>query len=128
VIAFGAQERRDLLVDLIELRLPLSEAVAAVRELPWDSDVELVLLTRASVGALLQLYLRGELSPADLETWANAVEGRDDIGAEPGYEELLRAFVFETANPLLAEPISDSYARRWLESLSGDPLPPSAKG
>lgn len=75
MIAFGAQGRRDVLVDLIELRLPLSEKVAAVRELPWDSDVELELLTRASVDALLQRYLRGELSPPHLETWANAVEG-----------------------------------------------------
>lgn len=124
--ASGAQRRRAVLLDLIELRLAPSAAVAAVRELPWDSDVELVLLTRAHVVAMLQRYLRCELNEADLEAWADAVEGRDDIGAEPGDEELLRAFVFETANPMIAEPISDAFARRWVERLGGDHRPPSA--
>jgi hypothetical protein len=116
--ASNARGRRDALVDLIELRLPLNAAIAAVRELPWDSDLELVVLVRANLVALLQRYLLGELSPTDLEEWANAIEGRVDIGLEPRHEELLQAFVFEIANPLLAEPISDAYARRWLDRLS----------
>lgn len=111
----GARRRHDVLVDLIELRRPLGAAIAAVKELPWDSDVEIVLLARANAVALLQRYLRGELGAADLERWADAIEGREDIGSEQGHEELLRAFVFETANPALAEHISDGYARRWLE-------------
>jgi hypothetical protein len=113
------RRRRDALIDLIELRSSLDAAIAAVRGLPWDSDVDLVFLTRANVDVLLQRYLRGELSAADLERWADAVESREDIGSEHGYEELLRAFVFETANPVLAEPISDGFARRWLERLGG---------
>lgn len=114
-----ARQRRDVLVDLIELRRSPGVAIAAVRELPWDSDVEIVLLARVNAVAVLQRYLRGELSAADLEGWADAVEGREDVGSEQGHEELLRAFVFETANPVLAEQISDSYARRWLERLGG---------
>jgi hypothetical protein len=114
-----AWQRRDVLIDLVELRSSVAAAIAAVRELPWDSDVEVVLLARANVEMLLHRYLRGELSADDLEAWANAVESREDIGSERGYEEMLRAFVFETANPLLAEPISGSYACRWLERLGG---------
>lgn len=114
---FSAQQHREILLDLIEVRLPLADAIAAVRELPWDSDIELALLERAHVITLLQRYLRHELTPADLEEWANAVEGREDIGLEPACEEL-EAFVFETANPLLAEPISEENARRWLERFS----------
>lgn len=121
------QQRRSVLVDLIELRRLLRDVVAAVRELPWDSDDELVLLGRANVVALLQRYQRGELGPAELEVWANAIEGREDIGAEPGDEDLLRVFVFETANPLLAEPISDDWTCRWLQCLNGDPQLPAAK-
>lgn len=114
---FSVQERRKILIDLIEVRLPLVDAVAAVLELPWDSDIEVTLLEQVHVSALLQRYLRHELSQADLEVWANAVEGREDIGLESAHEELLRAFVFETANPSLVEPISESYAHRWLERL-----------
>ena len=122
---FSAQERSDILIDLIEVRLPLADVIAAARELPWDSDIELILLERAHVITLLQRYLRHELSADDLEEWANTVEGREDIGLEPAYEELLGAFLFETANPLLAEPISEVNARRWLERLIDRPRPPS---
>jgi len=113
----GPRQRREVLADLIGLRSSLDTAIAAVRELPWDSDVELVQLARTNVEDLLHRYLRGELSAADLEAWANAVESREDIGLEHGHEELLGAFLFETANPLLAEPISHSYARRWLKQI-----------
>ncbi len=122
------QQRRDALVDLVELRVSPREAVAAVKQLPWDSDVELVLLSRANVRELLTRYLQRELSSDDLEAWANAVEGREDLGAVPGDEELLRAFVFETANPVLAEPISDGYAHRWLDKVLGDGWPPTEVG
>jgi hypothetical protein len=118
--ASGVQRRRDALVDLVELRVSPNEAVAALRQLPWDSDVDLVLLSREHVLGLLTRYLHRELTPDDLEAWANAVEGREDLGALPGDEELLRAFVFETANPSLNEPISDAYAHRWLERLGGE--------
>lgn len=113
------QRRRDTLVDLIELRVPLSEGVAAVRRLRWDSDNDLVFLSSANVVTALRKYLHGDLSAVDLESWANALESREDIGVEPGKEESLRAFVFETANPALAAPISDDYAHRWLKRLEG---------
>jgi hypothetical protein len=122
VTAADAGRRRDVLADLVKLRLPPDAAVAAVRALPWDSVVEMVVLARRDAHELLQRYLRGELSPSDVESWADAVESRDDIGFESGHEELLRAFVFETANPVLFEPISETYARRWLDRF-GDVLP-----
>ena len=85
--------RRDLLADLVELRRAPTMAAAAVRGLPWDSDGELVTLVRANAIGLLQRYIRGELTPSDLEMWADAVEARDDIGLEQGQEDVLRAFV-----------------------------------
>jgi hypothetical protein len=111
------QRRRGILNDLVELRAPLRECLAAVHTLPWDSDVDLVVLARSHVVALLGQYLQGALSASDVESWANAVEAREDIGIEHGDEELLRRFVFETANPRLAQPISDVYARDWLERM-----------
>jgi hypothetical protein len=115
-----AQARRELLADLLELRHAPHTAAAAVRAMPWDSDSELVVLSRAHVLRLLQRYLRGELESSDLETWADAVEARDDIGYEHDQDDALRAFVFETANPTLAEPISPGYADRWIRRLGGN--------
>ena len=92
----------------------------AVSKFAWDSEIELVTLSRASAAALLERYLQGELAEADLEEWANAVEGRDDIGFESEYKGLLGEFVFETANPELAAPISENYARLWVTRLRED--------
>ncbi|MEP6696065.1 MAG: hypothetical protein ABJA34_04200 [Pseudonocardiales bacterium] len=119
------EERRHALTDLLDLRLPVGAAVDAVRSIPWDSEVELVSLDRASVLALLQRYLQDELTDADVEQWANAIEGRDDIGLEAGYEEPLRTFVYEAANPALVEPISKSAAYRWQHQLAEGPPPSS---
>ncbi|HTZ43210.1 MAG TPA: hypothetical protein VMB79_05055 [Jatrophihabitans sp.] len=109
------RRRRHTLLDLIALRVPLSEAIAAVRRLPWDSDADLVRLTRTHVTVLLMRYLAQELTAGDLEAWANAIEAREDIGAE----ELLRTFVFETANPALCEDVSNGFARRWIGRIDG---------
>jgi len=118
MMAADDRRRRDALVDLVDLRVSLSAAIAATKQLPWDSDVEQVLLSRANVVGLLARYLRRELSSDDLEAWANAVEGREDIGVEPHDAEMLRKFIFEFANPELAHPISDSSVHRWLNRLS----------
>ncbi len=116
-----ARARRALLADLVELRRAPNAAAAAIRTVQWDSDSELVTLSRVHVVGLLQRYLRGELTSSDLETWADAVEGRDDIGYEQDHGDVLRALVFETANPTLAEPITPSYAHGWITRLGGNP-------
>lgn len=39
--------RREALLDVVEMRQPLHEAIAALRSFPWDSEVELLPLSRA---------------------------------------------------------------------------------
>ena len=102
------------LVDLLELRTPLVDAVAAVRELPWDSEVELIVLTRQHVSNMLRQYLTGCLTEPEVELWANVVEGREDIGFAAESADLLSAFIFEAANPLITEPMSPARAEHWL--------------
>src|SRR5579875_2879717 len=106
----NAQSRREVLADLLQLRKPLEAAVAAVRQLPWDSEEELIGLTTEDVLGVLQRYLSGGLTAKEVERWANTIESREDVGFGAGDDELLRRFVFETANPQLAEAISPAYA------------------
>lgn len=115
-----AYDRREALIDLIQLRVTTAEAVEAVRGYPWDSEIEVVMLRQEDIAALLKRYIQAELSSSDLEAWANAVEGREDIGVDAAGEHKIRTFLFETANPALANPISDAYAQRWITSLSSD--------
>jgi hypothetical protein len=38
--------------------------------------------------------------------WAEALEGREDVGFEDGHEEKLKQFIFELANPELCESVT----------------------
>ena len=67
-------------------------------------------------------FLAGRTSAIEVENWANAIEGRDDIGFEPANEQLLRELVHELANPLLTQPLTRERAIELLkkmESVSG---------
>ena len=99
------------------LRAPVGSAIARLGALPWDSDVQLVVLTRHHVHALLAAYLEGRLDEDDCENWASALECRDDVGLEPGFERLLKEFLFEVATPELKGRLTLAAANQWLTQL-----------
>ncbi len=57
------EERLRALADLIAVRQPLLEVVARVRALPWDIDVELVVLDRSAALTALLSYRSGDPPP-----------------------------------------------------------------
>jgi hypothetical protein len=105
-----ADQRVVALEDLLRLRTPLAKAQERLRGSDWDSDEELVALTRADLVRVLDQYLVNKLSAQDVESWANAVEGRDDVGLEGGFEALLKATVFQLANPRLTSHLTSAAA------------------
>lgn len=105
------QTRRDALQDLVSLRVPVAQAVRRLEQFPWDSDRRLVALTRADVCGVLDAYLEERLSAEDVEAWAFALEGRDDVAFEEGFAPLLRDLLFALANPLLTGPVTPSTVR-----------------
>ena len=112
-------ERIKALQDLIELREPIPVAISRLRHFSWDSDAELVTLRGSDLIQILDKYLQGELSSTDVEEWAEALEGRDDIGYESRLSDTLRQIVFELANPLLTTPIGPGRVRRLKDSIGG---------
>lgn len=85
--------------------------------LPWDSDDELVVLKRRQITSMLQRYLEGELSAQEVEDWADAIEGREDIGYEVSYEGLVLQAIIDLANPILSEQLTPQFAQEWIEKL-----------
>lgn len=110
----AATQRRDALLDLVGLRTDVSLAAKSLRDLPWDSQVDLVLLCREDVRRVLELFRNGRLSEADVELWAESIEGREDIGLEVGHEKMLGQFLFEAANPELSRPLQQ-ICSDWLD-------------
>lgn len=110
--------RVELLHSLLRFDQPLSKILSLLKPFGWDSERELVILERQHVAAILERYLAGELSPAEVEDWANALESREDIGSEPSFKDLLHEVIYELANPLLTRPLSKEMAKDWLKQLT----------
>lgn len=112
-----AADRHEALNDLLLLRCEVGDAIAAVNRFPWDSEVELVSLTRADAARVLDAFRSGTLTAGECAAWANAVEGRDDVGLESGAEDVLREFLFELSTPEVTRALTQATARDWLQRL-----------
>lgn len=74
-------------------------------------------LTPDHVIRMLERFLSGELTSGDLERWANAIEGRDDIGLDTDAADALKDVIFELANPTLQGATTEESARAWVTRL-----------
>ena len=95
--------RTDALKALIEVHLPVSEAIARMSQFAWDSEEYLAVLTPESLERALNLFTEGSLTASDIEAWANALECRDDLALS---EPVVSKVLFELANPALTYPLS----------------------
>ena len=108
-------DRAAALAALVHMEGPVSAAVAKLQEFPWDSDIDLVVMTAMHFSHALRRYCLGEISASEIEDWANALESREDLGFASA---ALRELLHELANPLLTEPLTQSRAQHLLEHLS----------
>jgi hypothetical protein len=111
-------ERREAVLNLVEWRGDLPDLVAAVREYPYDSEVPIVTLQAEHIRKAMERYLRGEIAAAELEAWADAVEGRDDIEYFEPHEDEISEALFRLSTPELNSPLSKEVAEKWLSELS----------
>jgi hypothetical protein len=96
-------ERRKLvLLDLVERRVPVPQAVTELARFPWDCDMELVQLRRTHLFTVLDEFQRGSISASDVEDWAEALTGRDDVAVD---DEELREALFQLSTPELFDPL-----------------------
>ena len=100
-------ERRNILIELIEWRQPISQLTALMRSVPWDSDREVVQLTQAHILDVLRRFEAGLCSPAEVEDWANLIECREDIAHQT--EQVTEA-IYVLANPILTDPLTPALA------------------
>lgn len=108
-------KRKTALENLIYLKLPVKQLISNLELVEWDSEVELVSLDTGQLKHALQLFVEGNISALELETWANAIECREDIKIEP---TLVNEALHELANPQLTEPLSLERASFWLSQIA----------
>ena len=94
----------------------MADGIWHLRQFPWDSPEELTVLTVADVVSALESHALGELGTDGLESWAEAIAGRDDVAMETKAAEDLTQALFELSSPELFGPAA-STAPRLLEGL-----------
>lgn len=99
---------------LLEAQRALPELQAQLAAFPWDSDNDLASLSPLHLRGVLTKFLEGNLSSAELEAWANAVEGREDVAIPAG---VVQDALHELANPQLSQALTPARARHWLTEL-----------
>ena len=91
--------RRETVEALVEWRGDLSALTARLSEFPFDSETPLVTLQISNIVEALERFLAGGVSANDVEHWADAVEGRDDIGYAAGHEDEISQVLFVLSTP-----------------------------
>jgi hypothetical protein len=107
-----------LLEELISYSTPLDEIRSKLASFSWDAEDPLVRITTAHLIGVLQRYLNKSIKEEDIESWANLIEGRDDIEIEPLHAAEIEECIYELANPYLTNPMSSKRARELIVSLS----------
>ncbi|WP_162579838.1 hypothetical protein [Variovorax sp. PBS-H4] len=113
------KKRLSLVHDLLEMTAPLAKIVRELSTMTWDYEGEGIEMTTGHLAGALQRYLRDEVSTAEIELWANQIEGRDDVRFEACSESVIEEVLHELANPLLTQPFDRIRAAQLLSSLSG---------
>ena len=89
--------RQEYLNALVNFDQPLSTILPILKTFPWDSSEAIITLKKE------HLIVNNALSVTDLESWADAIECREDITYETDYEDLINDIIFLLANPTLEE-------------------------
>jgi hypothetical protein len=112
------EDRAVVLGALLNLSAPLGRVEKLLKGHPWDSDDDVVILERHHLRSILSRYASGKLDAKIVEMWANAIEGREDIGFPAG-DGLVRDILNELANSTLTEELSAARAKVLLKRLGG---------
>jgi hypothetical protein len=109
--------RVEAILDLIQIRRPISEAMETLLGFAWDSEEELVTLRRGDALMILNNFESGNLSAVECSEWAEALEGREDISLESGFEDLIKDFLFELSAPEINGPLTVDSSALWKERI-----------
>ena len=104
---------------MVALLGPVASLAAELAAYPWDSETELVILTRQDALSVLERYAAGRVVADDARIWASALEVREDVALERGARSLLSELLFQLATPEVTEPLTAEVARRWQARLEG---------
>ncbi|MBX7229849.1 MAG: hypothetical protein K1X48_09615 [Burkholderiaceae bacterium] len=111
-------KREKVLQQLVSFSKPLDILLDEVKRLDWDFDGSSINMDVKHICGVLLRYINGELTTQDVESWANLVEGREDIDFESSHATVMDECIYELANPYLTSVLSVERAGELIQLLS----------
>jgi len=105
-----------ILLDLVHFKNNIDTLKNMLSQIGFDSEIELVSMSRDNIVEILQRSLDKKISFLELEEWANLIECREDIGFE---DEKTQDMVFKLANPYLYGKLDEKQVLSCLNELKG---------
>ena len=105
-----------ILLDLIHFKNNIDTLRNMLSQIGFDSETELVSMSRVNIVEILQRSLDKKISFLELEEWANLIECREDIGFE---DEKTQEMIFKLANPYLYGKLDKKQVLSYLNELKG---------
>ena len=103
-----------ILLDLVHFKNNIDTLKNMLSQIGFDSETELVSMSRDNIVEILQRSLDKKISFLELEEWANLIECREDIGFE---DEKTQEMIFKLANPYLYGKLDEKQVLSYLNEL-----------
>ena len=111
------EEHKRLLREMVALGPDFDEAATASRPLGWNGRFDVERLTADDARQVLERYLAGEFGLDRLSSWAEALEGREDLELEGDAPADLAQLLFELSAPEINDVTWESI-QQWVDRLS----------
>lgn len=106
--------KTSILLDLVYFKNNIDTLKNMLSQIGFDSETELVSMSRDDIVEILQRSLDKKISFLELEEWANLIECREDIGFE---DEKTQEMIFKLANPYLYGELDEKQVLSYLNEL-----------
>ena len=103
-----------ILLDLVHFKNNIDTLKNMLSQIGFDSEIELVSMSRDNIVEILQRSLDKKISFLELEEWANLIECREDIDFE---DEKTQEMIFKLANPYLYGKLDEKQVLSYLNEL-----------
>jgi hypothetical protein len=110
------EERRTALLNLMNLGEPVDAALRSLAKYRWGETVA-IQVDRSHVVRLLEAFVAGRVTNDEVERWAFALAGRDDVDYEPHMSAEIAQFMFEAENPEINGVLTVDRASEWIRRL-----------
>ena len=106
--------KTSILLDLVHFKNNIDTLKNMLSQIGFDSEIELVSMSRDNIVEILQRSLDKKISFLELEEWANLIECREDIGFE---DKKTQEMIFKLANPYLYGKLDEKQVLSYLNEL-----------